>query len=232
MSMKELFRKIENVLERHVEGENRPDMFALEASRMAQRLLLNHKFKLNKLTIIPNLIIVPFTDSAKVKKGYAAELVSSVSRSIDTSSYTLLSPLMARFVSVKDGFKCLEVAWSDEAGQPLVGLAECVEGPMKGKLWGIPPSGAVIGRGIDATICVRCDLKMSRMHLKVSVTAKDRIALRDLNSSNGTFVKGAPLAVQKGKKIESGTEVYLGVSSFCFYALPGQYERWGAPTPL
>ncbi|MGM9998028.1 MAG: FHA domain-containing protein [Candidatus Bruticola sp.] len=229
--MTELFRKIENALERRVEGENRPDMFALEASRVAQSLLLNHKFKLKKLTIIPNLIVVPFTAPDKVKKGYAAELVSSIGRGLDTRLYTLLAPLMVRFAAVKDGFERVEVAWSNELGQPLVGLAECVEGPMKGKIWGIPPEGTVIGRGADAPICISCDLKMSRMHLQVSVTAQDRIALRDLNSSNGTFVKGAPLAVHKGKKVESGSEVCLGVSAFCFYALPGQRKRWGAPAP-
>ena len=65
-----------------------------------------------------------------------------------------------------------------------------VAGPDAGRTFGIPPEGAIIGRGETATILL-ADRILSRRHAQVTLDA-DGVRVVDLESANGTRVNGEP----------------------------------------
>ena len=222
-----LFRKLEKLMEKKFEGQDGGvNPHYLEASRAAQRLMLDGKFKIDGQTFIPNLVLVPFNKAKKVSDSYISNLLESVQSSTEAGVYKTLAPFMARIVYAEDGFSEVEMAWAAQDGNIAVGMMECCNGPLKGQIWGIPLGGAVVGRSNETDVQVESDEKMSRLHLHVSVSADDQIILRDLGSRNGTFIKNKSIATRKEIRRNSGVEVRAGVSSFKCYAFPGQVKHW------
>ena len=71
------FRKLEKSLEKKIEGQDSGvNPHYLEASRAAQRIMLDNKVKIDGLVFIPNLILVPFSQSKKVPDSYIPNLFS------------------------------------------------------------------------------------------------------------------------------------------------------------
>lgn len=222
-----ILRRLEKAIESKIEGGDcSRDMHVLEASRLMQRLLMDNTFKLGGRNILPNLLIVPFDDDSRVSEKYGLELVRLVGDSLSGSVFEVLAPFCSRIVKRSRAFPEPEVAWADVLGKIALGFIEGVEGPAKGDRWSIPVGNTIIGRGADAPVCVAGDLGMSRRHLAVSVIKGGRIALQDLNSSNGTMVGSKTIPPGRKVAIASGTKVKVGSSTLVFYALPGQYERW------
>jgi pSer/pThr/pTyr-binding forkhead associated (FHA) protein len=72
-------------------------------------------------------------------------------------------------------------------------VIEAMNGPLDGKRW---PFENAISIGRDASsvqAVVQTDRTVSRTHAQVSASPSG-FALRDLGSSNGTFVDGRPIA--------------------------------------
>ena len=222
-----LFRKLEKLIEKKIEGQDSGvNPHYLEASRAAQRLMLDNKAKLDGRVFIPNLVLVPFNKSKKVPDSYISNLLENVKNSTEASIYQTLAPFVARIVYVEDGFSEVEMAWADQQGNIVVGMVECCQGPLKGQIWGIPLDGAIIGRGEGTYIHVEADEKMSRLHLRVAISADDQVILQDLGSRNGTFIKNKAIATRKKIRKNSGVEIRAGISSFKCYAFSNQVRHW------
>ncbi|MDI7267111.1 MAG: FHA domain-containing protein [Myxococcota bacterium] len=83
----------------------------------------------------------------------------------------------------------------------------------------VPPGDVVaIGRGPDCEVSINSD-RVSRRHAEVRHRGRSALAIRDLGSTNGTSVNGAPLAAGKDAPLRPGDVVLLG-SSFLLRAFP------------
>ena len=88
---------------------------------------------------------------------------------------------------------------------------EIVAGRRKGAMHWIGPNGAVIGRTSEQDIKIDDD-GVSRRHAKVTVSPDKILNLVDLESTNGTFLNGAPIDVavlRPGDRIQLGPDVTL-----------------------
>jgi predicted component of type VI protein secretion system len=78
------------------------------------------------------------------------------------------------------------------------------------KEFNIPDKGFVIGRGVDADLRIPT-AEVSRSHCEVKLNG-NKVALRDLGSSNGTFVneqKVAQATLKAGDRIRVGSTVFV-----------------------
>jgi S-DNA-T family DNA segregation ATPase FtsK/SpoIIIE len=84
-------------------------------------------------------------------------------------------------------------------------------GPLMGTRVGLRPGSYVVGRGPGADV-VLADGSLSRRHLEVAVSP-DAVEVRDLGSSNGTFLEGvaltAPRALREGEAVELGRSLVV-----------------------
>jgi pSer/pThr/pTyr-binding forkhead associated (FHA) protein len=84
----------------------------------------------------------------------------------------------------------------------------CVEGPLVGQEFEIPPSGLVVGREGHVRVP---DEFLSRRHFEVIRDEEGIIRVRDLGSRNGTFLNTLPA---KNTKVAAGDEIRAGVNRF------------------
>jgi pSer/pThr/pTyr-binding forkhead associated (FHA) protein len=84
----------------------------------------------------------------------------------------------------------------------------CVEGPLVGQEFEIPPSGLVVGREGHVRVP---DEFLSRRHFEVVRDEEGIIRVRDLGSRNGTFLNTLPA---KNTKVHTGDEIRAGVNRF------------------
>lgn len=84
----------------------------------------------------------------------------------------------------------------------------CIEGPLKGNEFEIPPGGLVIGR--EGTLRVP-DEFLSRQHFEVAPDASGVLRVRDLGSRNGTFLNSL---LAKNTKVSEGDEIMAGETKF------------------
>ena len=93
----------------------------------------------------------------------------------------------------------------DEDGGAIADLV-VVGGPLMGTRVALVPGTHVVGRGPGVDV-VLADGSLSRRHLQVAVAAEG-IEVRDLGSSNGTFIEGvalaAPRPLSNGEALEAG----------------------------
>jgi pSer/pThr/pTyr-binding forkhead associated (FHA) protein len=84
---------------------------------------------------------------------------------------------------------------------------EIVGGPEKGRVVTLPSGNVVIGRyGTDVVLK---DSDISRRHLAIEAYGRDQIFMRDLGSTNGSYVNG----VRAGfSKLQSGDTLVVGRS--------------------
>lgn len=80
-------------------------------------------------------------------------------------------------------------------------------GPNKGRSFQLSQSPFRIGRSPDADAQVE-DLRLSRQHAEISFDSRGSFWIRDLGSTNGTYVNGQPIdgqtAVRQGDRISLG----------------------------
>ena len=93
------------------------------------------------------------------------------------------------------------------AGIPgLAGFALIVaSGPRRGMHWSLPSGATEAGRDFDAPIFLD-DVTVSRHHAEFTVEDQ-RLTVRDLGSTNGTYVNGRRT---DGEHLEAGDEVIIG----------------------
>ena len=87
-----IFRKLEKSLEKKIEGQDSGvNPHYLEASRAAQRIMLDNKVKIDGMFFIPNLILVPFSKAKKVPDSYVSNLIENVKNSTEANVYKTLA---------------------------------------------------------------------------------------------------------------------------------------------
>jgi len=90
----------------------------------------------------------------------------------------------------------------------LIGV---VEGPAKGARFEFEQRGSLlVGRAPDAGLSLPADDRLSRYHLILDVSPP-QVRIRDLDSSNGTFVNRARVGDQ-GMALTHGDEIHAGQS--------------------
>jgi pSer/pThr/pTyr-binding forkhead associated (FHA) protein len=94
--------------------------------------------------------------------------------------------------------------FSDQKRMMLV----CIDGPMKGQEFEIPPTGLIVGREGHVRVP---DEFLSRRHFEVFAEADGTIRVRDLGSRNGTYLNTLPA---HNTKVQSGDEIRAGVHRF------------------
>ena len=96
---------------------------------------------------------------------------------------------------------------SQQAGDGRAVLV-CVEGPLNGQEFEIPPAGLVVGREGHVRVP---DEFLSRRHFEVLRDGDGTIRVRDLGSRNGTFLNTLPA---KNTRVRTGDEIRAGVNRF------------------
>lgn len=84
----------------------------------------------------------------------------------------------------------------------------CIDGPLNGQEFEIPPAGLVVGREGHVRVP---DEFLSRRHFEVGPDPDGTIRVRDLGSRNGTFLNTLPA---QNTKVHSGDEIRAGVNRF------------------
>ena len=84
----------------------------------------------------------------------------------------------------------------------------CIDGPLNGQEFEIPPTGLVVGREGHVRVP---DEYLSRKHFEVMPDAEGAIRVRDLGSRNGTFLNTLPAT---NMKVQSGDEIIAGTNRF------------------
>ena len=92
-----------------------------------------------------------------------------------------------------------------ESGRPVL---VCIDGPLVGQEFEIPPTGLVVGREGHVRVP---DEFLSRRHFEVVPDSDGAIRVRDLGSRNGTFLNTLPAT---NTKVHSGDEIRAGVNRF------------------
>jgi pSer/pThr/pTyr-binding forkhead associated (FHA) protein len=84
----------------------------------------------------------------------------------------------------------------------------CVEGPLAGQEFEVPPAGLVVGREGHVRVP---DEFLSRKHFEVLRDEDGTVRVRDLGSRNGTFLNTLPA---RNTKVRGGDEIRAGVNRF------------------
>jgi pSer/pThr/pTyr-binding forkhead associated (FHA) protein len=92
--------------------------------------------------------------------------------------------------------------------QPMRMILVCIDGPLLGQEFEIPPTGLIVGREGHVRVS---DEYLSRKHFEVFAEADGTIRVRDLGSRNGTFLNTLPA---HNTRVQSGDEIRAGVHRF------------------
>lgn len=84
----------------------------------------------------------------------------------------------------------------------------CLEGPLVGQEFEIPPTGLVVGREGHVRVP---DEFLSRRHFEVIRDESGEMRVRDLGSRNGTFLNTLPA---RNTKVHAGDEITAGMNRF------------------
>jgi pSer/pThr/pTyr-binding forkhead associated (FHA) protein len=92
--------------------------------------------------------------------------------------------------------------------EPQRTMLVCIDGPLLGQEFEIPPTGLIVGREGHVRVP---DEFLSRKHFEVFAGPDGTIRVRDLGSRNGTFLNTLPA---HNTKVQSGDEIRAGVHRF------------------
>lgn len=84
----------------------------------------------------------------------------------------------------------------------------CIEGPLDGQEFEIPPTGLIVGREGHVRVP---DEFLSRKHFEIVPDAGGFMRVRDLGSRNGTFLNMLPA---RNTKVQRGDEITAGANRF------------------
>lgn len=91
---------------------------------------------------------------------------------------------------------------------PMRMLLVCIDGPLVGQEFEIPPTGLIVGREGHVRVP---DEFLSRRHFEVFAEADGTVRVRDLGSRNGTFLNTLPA---HNTRVQDGDEIRAGVHRF------------------
>ena len=94
------------------------------------------------------------------------------------------------------------------AETPKRSVLVCIDGPLNGQEFEIPPTGLIVGREGHVRVP---DEFLSRKHFEVVPDSEGAIRVRDLGSRNGTFLNTLPAS---NTKVHTGDEIRAGVNRF------------------
>ena len=94
------------------------------------------------------------------------------------------------------------------AAPPTRSVLVCIDGPLIGQEFEIPPTGLVVGREGHVRVP---DEFLSRRHFEVVPDSEGAIRVRDLGSRNGTFLNTLPAT---NTKVHGGDEIRAGTNRF------------------
>jgi two-component system cell cycle response regulator len=95
-----------------------------------------------------------------------------------------------------------------------------LSGAESGRVVALRAEETILGRGSSADVCFE-DATVSRVHARV-ICQGDAYVLEDLSSTNGTFLRGAPV---KRAPIASGDRLQLGPHTVLRFAVADDLER-------
>ena len=100
-----------------------------------------------------------------------------------------------------------------ETGRPaaLYGTGTC-----RGEQISLADLPCVVGKMHDYVDQVLDDSSVSRMHARFSVDHEGKMTVRDLNSTNGTWLNGERLMPNESRVIKQGDHVRLGTMEFVY----------------
>ncbi len=96
----------------------------------------------------------------------------------------------------------------ESADQPKRNILVCIDGPLSGQEFEIPPTGLIVGREGHVRVP---DEFLSRKHFEVAPDPDGTVRVRDLGSRNGTFLNTLPA---QNTKVHSGDEIKAGNNRF------------------
>ncbi len=122
-----------------------------------------------------------------------------------------VEPIALDASSVVDESALAEKIRSARTTQPAAAsriVLICIEGPLVGQEFEVPPTGLVVGREGHVRVP---DEFLSRRHFEVIRDEEGTVRVRDLGSRNGTFLNTLPA---RNTKVHAGDEIRAGVNRF------------------
>ncbi len=92
-----------------------------------------------------------------------------------------------------------------------------IKGPRSGYKYKVTKPRVIVGRGSQADLIIP-DLEVSRQHFSLEIS-ENKTILRDLNSTNGTYIDGERVS---SVKIEDRTEIQIGQSAILYMESTGR----------
>ena len=108
---------------------------------------------------------------------------------------------------------------SEEKETSKIAKLHVLEGPYKGKSFDLKSDEIIVGRDPDSDIQI-LDKSVSRSHLKIvkksnKIRKTNKYFIRDLKSSNGTFVEGNRISSGVEFIVNEGDPISIGKSVIC-----------------
>lgn len=189
-------------------------------------------------TVVPNVFEVELgeSDYERVEEwgsdALAQEIISSAADYAREQGYSIVGPLSVEFAAegeLETGRFRVRSSTKRAAGSAAAGAAEAAGAgapaqphrpapeplpviDIDGSRYALSSEVTVLGRGAEADIVVD-DTGVSRRHLELRRTPRG-VILKDLGSTNGTFVEGNRITAAT---LVNGNTVTLGRTRFMFY---------------
>ena len=119
-----------------------------------------------------------------------------------------VEPIAMDAASVTDESELAERVRARSSSAPSRVVLVCVEGPLLGQEFEIPPTGLVVGREGHVRVP---DEFLSRRHFELVLDEAGDVRVRDLGSRNGTFLNTLPA---RNTKVHAGDEISAGLNRF------------------
>jgi hypothetical protein len=121
--------------------------------------------------------------------------------------------------------------YSEEEGQeifePVVGWLVAVEGPARGRDFRLKPGRNLIGRSMEAEICIEDDDLMSREHSNIYYYGEiNNFYIEDNRSKHGTFLMPNKEIVVERRPVKDGDIVKIGRTVFLLKTLCNEDFKW------
>ena len=119
-----------------------------------------------------------------------------------------VEPITMDVAAVTDESELSKKIHARNAVKPSRVVLVCVEGPLSGQEFEIPPAGLVVGREGHVRVP---DEFLSRRHFELLRDEGGDVRVRDLGSRNGTFLNTLPA---RNTKVQPGDEITAGMNRF------------------
>lgn len=152
----------------------------------------------------------PVKDEAVIAEGVHLLRVGSAIVSVEPTGQIGLpvEPIALETLLLADEAALEERKPAAEADVAARVVLVCVEGPLVGQEFEIPPGGLVVGREGHVRVP---DEFLSRRHFEVLRDEEGSLRVRDLGSRNGTFLNTLPA---RNTKVHFGDEITAGNNRF------------------